>query len=405
MKSSFSKILFSFFLFFIYSTLFATTQEIACETDSDCGQARKCYKNVCMKKKELFSSYSVVDVTLGDKDPSMFGGLIIPNPAKKLVLGQFKIKAGDSKGKLFSFDAISLKIKKGSTDIYFSNIKLVYDKNKNGKFDSSEDIIATQDDVETNTIKLETEITKSAYPTGEEENFLIVGDVEFKKETVPPTALFGIIVPNKESVVVSNGGTIDKTPVNLSFATFNFEPTSGYFIVEKMKTIKAPTSWKEINKSQKMLFFRVKAIDIDNAINSLSVKIPDGFVAFGEEFAEISIYLSDKNMSEVKLLAKKTFSNENQKAVVFSSLASSLSLKKGEEKYLLIKGTPFMYAGSHSKIYINKNCFTLSTTESFLGLPIESDNFEYNCKESDEGCRIKDDGSKSSDGGCSLILF
>jgi len=403
MKTMFSKILFFLSLLFFYFNLFSTTQNVSCQTDKECGIARKCYNNVCMKKKEFFSSYSVVEVSLGKNDPTLLGGLIVASPAKNLVLAQFKITTEDNSGKFYSFDAISFKIKKCSPDVIFSNIKLIYDKNKNGKFDSSESIIAEQKIIDTNSVKLETDISKSIYKSGEEENFLIVADVDFAKSEIPSTALFGVVVSNKADIFISNGGTVDFKPVTLAFATFNFEPSKDYFIVEKMKTLKAPVSWQEINKPQKMLLIRVKAIDEDNSINSLTIKTSDGSAKFGEEFSDISLYFSDNNLYESKLIAKKVFSkDESFNAVV---LSTNLSLKKGEEKYLLIKGTLFMYSGSHAQKDINENSFNRQKNKSFLKLPIESEKFEYKCNKSNKDCRVKEEDSSNSEGGCSLLLF
>jgi hypothetical protein len=83
-------------------------------------------------------------------------------------------------------------------------------------------------------------------------------------------------------------------------------------------------------------------------------------------------------------------------------------LNKGEEKFLVIEAELEFYSGQVTRFYISSNGdVQLTSPKTIIGVELKTEEFKYNCDETDEGCRLNPDDvvETNDEGGCSALLI
>lgn len=391
---------------------FAASAAWECVSDSDCSAGMKCHEEVCIAPSANFSTSASVSLSIGEKSPNSLGSkkIFVPHPAKDVVLGQLAVNAysGGSEGKLFLLRELFATIVSSSLDIKGENFRLVHDANGNGLFDTSEKVVATGE-LTGNTVKFETDQKLASYKMNVMENFLIIGDFSIDKEL---TALwdFGIDIKPSTGITISNAGTVEVSPYpdKIAFSRFSFEPRTGYFLFASGKHFPKAPSWKEMNKDQMIMHIRTKALDGNNEIKSINIRLDGTIVSFGNGVSKIALYLDNSNTgSPSSLIEEKSSFEAPVQNVQFQIPSGALAMNEGVEKFLVIKADIDFYNGQTTQFYITNNDIVLSKSQQIAGTTVNTEPFRYSCDENDDACRKAPNDEEEvieEETGCSVIF-
>ena len=372
-----------------------------CTKNEECGAGQVCRNGSCVTDDSLFTSNAKITVAKGKNSPLSESAIIVPAPTKNLVMGQFSVMATtEEKDKNFSFESViaSLYSKDKNTEI--SDIRLVYDRNGNGRFDDG-DIEATDPQaVKTNIVSLALKSGESSYKVNVLHHFLIVADVSYKTpESIPADTSFYFSLENIG--VFSFGGiSAEMTEEHITFAEFSLEPTVEAFVFTKGSVEPPVPSVSTINKSPVgVLQIRAKAVAHTNSIKKITRKTTSKSVKFKEGIKKIEIYLdTNRNAvadNEIKIATAVPEENSNVLDIVFDT---PLSFEQGEEKTLLFVANFNIPKDAMAQIEIQKSKVKLSNNTDLIGLPLKSMEFSNKCEAGDLACIAGDD----SGSGCSV---
>jgi hypothetical protein len=405
------KIIFFLLMFLSSNIVYA---DFECISDSDCAEAMTCAMELCRMTAGKFSDYAQVEVKLGEKSPSagISRNIFITHPAKDLVLGQFNISVSQNgaEGKYFVFREMDAVIAVSNQKIKASNLRLIYDVNGDGKFDGSDIVVSSIPDPEKNQLKFVLDQKKVTYRMNQDNNFIVTGDFEFDGE-IEMLWPFGLEFTPSSDLKISNAGDVfiishQKT----SFAKYIFEPQKGYFIATAGEHFPSPPDWKNMNRENNIMHLRLKSVDGQNEVTSITLRTVGSSIKMGEGVKSVSVFTdNNRNGSGDDLLVKKTFlEGEELSAVVINFPSGSLVLGEGEEKMLVIKADLFLYNKQTVQFMINDNDIGLKNRMSFAGLPVTTDVYRYSCDEEDPLCNVIQEDSveeEESDGGCSILVL
>ena len=408
----------------ILSALFyfnLTAIDWSCESPDDCSEGMDCKNNSCVVTKDGFSTYAAVTVTAGNKTPNSLGSkrIFVEHPAKDIVLGQLAINAynGGDEGKRFLLTQLNVVVILSSTLIIPENMRLVYDGNGNGVFDSSEQVVGT--DISETAGKIQFELGKktASYKMNTAENFLVIGDFSLE-QPVEKIWEFGVefrpFQGSEAQIKISHAGisedvVIATVPEKVTFPRFAFEPEKGYFLFASGKYFPAAPSWKDMNKEQNIMHLRVKALDSGNSVKSVSVRLNGNIVSYGNGVKKMSLYIdSNGDGNGDELISEQADFQMPVQLVKFDVPSGKADLAQGEEKYFVIKADVELYNGQTTLFYINENDVVLSTYKLFAGLPVSTGEFKYSCDETDSECNpapSEEEETVEDEGGCSLLLI
>jgi len=391
-----------------------------CDTEADCSKGMKCQESLCKIDTNKFSTYAAITVTEGGNSPNDLGSnnIFVPYPATDLVLGQLAVEAvhGGEDGKYYLFKEFSLKTIVSSTMVKASDIKLVYDENGNGIFDSNEKVVATDESEQLNRPQLVFNQLYASYEMNKVENFLILGSFSVEGE-LNKTWDFGIEfnpfsgsdplasfsnAGNAESVVVAS------IPERVTFPRFVFEPDTGHFLLSSGKYFPTAPQWPEMNDVHTIMYLRAKALDSANELKALNIRLDGTAVSYGNGVKRLTVYSDDNNdgKGDTKLVETGFETLTSQALLTFP--AGSIALQKGEEKFLVVEAELEFYSVQVTKFYISQNGdVQLVSPETVIGVTISTEEFKYNCDETDEGCRLNPDDitdTVEESGGCALLI-
>lgn len=407
------KIIFATIVFVLPVSIFAAWE---CETESDCSKGMKCSSGICTVDQTKYSTYAAVTVKEGENSPNSLGSnrIYVEHPATDIVLGQLAVEAvhGDADGKYFLFKELKLKTIVSSSKVAASDIKLVYDENGNGVFDSSEEVVATDMSEQLNRPQLVFDQTKAAYEMNKTENFLVVGSFSVEGD-INTSWEFGVefnpFLGSEQQADISNAGDIvlASVPQSVTLPRFVFEPDTGHFLLASGKHFPEAPLWTEINGVHNVMHLRAKALDADNELKALNIRLDGTMVSYGNGVKRLTIYSDSNNdgKGDAKLVEYIPEAIASQVLLTFP--AGSVSLKKGEEAYLVVEAELEFYSGQITKLYISKNGdVQLAVPETVIGVTVSTEELDYDCDETDDNCRLKPDENADSvdDGGCSLIM-
>lgn len=406
----------------ILSALFyfnLTAVDWSCESPDDCSEGMDCKDNSCVVTASAFSTYAAVTVTAGLKNPNSLGSkrIFVEHPAKNIVLGQLAVNAynGGEEGKRFLLKELSAVVILSSTLIVPENMRLVYDANGNGSFDSSEKVVGTNISETTGKIQFELGQKTASYKMNTAENFLIVGDFSMK-QSVEKIWEFGMefrpFQGSEKQIKISHAGKQDDVviasiPDKVTLPRFAFEPEKGYFLFASGMYFPAAPSWREMNKEQNIMHLKTKAIDSGNTVKSISVRLNGNIVSYGNGVKKLSLYIdSDGDGDGDELISEQADFQMPVQFVKFDVPSGMADLAQGEEKYFVIRADIELYNGQTTLFYINENDVSLSTYKLFAGLPVSTGEFKYSCDETDSECNpapSEEEDPVDEQGGCNLI--
>ncbi|HRZ79322.1 MAG TPA: hypothetical protein P5044_04875 [bacterium] len=395
-----------------------TAVDWSCESPDDCSEGMDCKDNSCIVTTSTFSTYAAVTVTAGLKNPNSLGSkrIFVEHPAKDIVLGQLAVNAynGGDEGKRFLLKELNAVVILSSTLIAPENMRLVYDSNGNGLFDSSEQVVGTNISETAGKVQFELGKKTASYKMNTAENFLIVGDFSMG-QAVEKIWEFGMefrpFQGSEEQIKVTNAGdvAVASLPDKVTLPRFAFEPEKGYFLFASGRYFPAAPSWRDMNKEQNIMHLSVKALDGGNSVKSISVRLNGNIVSYGNGVKKMSLYIdSDGDGDGDELISEQADFQMPVQLVKFDVPAGKADLAQGEEKYLVIKADIELYNGQTTLFYINENDVVLSTYKLFAGLPVSTGEFKYSCDETDSECNpapSEEEEAVDDEGGCSLLFI
>ena len=386
-----------------------------CESDPECPEGTTCNStsNTCVMTKGKVADYAAITLSAGENTPDTHGSdrIFVKNPAKDLVIGQLAVNAysGDGEGKLYFIKELSADLSVYPNSIDFKDFKLIYDANGNGAADPSERIVA-EGTLATSGIKFVLDQRYSAFKMNMNENLLIVGSFSSEKE-ITDIAKFNATVKSNYIVTKTyNGeGSVAATqPIN--FASFAFEPESGYFLLSSGSRFPKVPSWKEMNREQEIMQLRLKALDGANGLLSLKIELSGNTVSFGNGVSKITLCTDPDNDGKCnETIEEFADFTEPQQAVLFKIPEGKIQLDEGEETFLVVKAAIDFYKDQNTYFYINDSGVTLKTRQKIAGTPVKTEAFRYSCREDDPDCRLKPEEpapeeKSGGDSGCSLLF-
>ena len=388
-----------------------------CETEADCSKGMRCLDSLCKIDSDNFSSYAAITVTEGENSPNDLGSnnIFVPYPATDVVLAQLTVEAvhGGADGKYYLFKELNLKTIVSSTKITASDIKLVYDENGNGIFDSNEKVVALDESELKNRPKLVFDQKRASYLMNKPENFLVLGsftvEVELDQKWEFGTVFNPFEGAEPQAVITCAGDVVlASVPASVVFPRFVFEPDTGHFLLSSGEFFPTAPQWPEMNAVHTIMYLRAKSLDSDNELKALNIRLDGTAVSYGNGVKRLTVYSDDNNdgKGDTKLVEKGFETLASQALLTFP--AGSIALKKGEEKFLVVEAELEFYSGQVTKFYISQNGdVQLVSPETVMGVTVSTQEFKYNCDETDEGCRLNPDDIVETvdEGGCSVLLI
>ncbi|HNW81393.1 MAG TPA: hypothetical protein PKG52_00725 [bacterium] len=374
----------------------------ACEDKGDCEDGQICVDRQCVDDTASGDLTDGAEITFGagPNSPDPDTTMVIPSPKSNIVAGQFYLYSEGNKGKFYNFSGLIAKFTFDS-DVSVSNLRLIVDGNGNGRLDSDEKELAkinslsNQNYAEFNIMN----IADRLIPAGQKTYFLIVADAS-TNITSGRGGSFVSQIENAEAIRIEDNGTAKVTGTGVKFATFRFEPSKGFIFTKGENDPNVPV-FSMINNDNAILQVRTKSMEGGDAIKSIPVKAPVGFVKFGEGIKSVTLLLdNDKDgmHSSSDTVIQKITTFDSPSTVTFSNLDSVLTYSAGEEKYLLFKCEFAMKDGEKAKIQIPR--ITITTEKEIAELPVSSKEIDYVCDKSDPNACTDTDIKK--DDGCSI---
>ena len=383
--------------------------------DSDCPEGTKCDSpsSSCVIIKEKVADYAAITLSIGKNNPNSSGSnmIFIQNPENDLVLGQLAVEAyaGGGEGKLYFIQELSADISLYPSSIKFENLKLVYDANGNGIFDSSEKIVA-EGMSEGAVVKFYINQKDMAFKMNQTENFLFVASFSNENPIKDLNSKINLTIRSRDYIVArSKGECLVADTFPIKFSDFSFEPESGYFLFTSGKYFPQNVpGWKEINKEHEIMHLRLKAIDAANELTSLKVNLSGNSVSFGNGVDKISLCTDKNNDGKCdEVIAEMSDFADQQENALFQIPSGKVSLNAGEETSLVVKADLNFYNGQNTYFYITDSDITLKTKKNIAGTQIKTGNFNYKCSEEDPECRLKpeENQDEGGDSGCSILFI
>ncbi len=382
-----------------------------CDTDTDSQYSENDYK--CKPDKNQTCANATITYEKGGNSPDNEAQpIIVPAGAQNILLGQFRVRSENcDQAKFYNFVSLFVKIDKKDIHVTVDDLKLVYDRNANGVFDSDEEVVGTVASVSGNVAYIILAKEKYRFSGKDWHYFILLGTPGYTTQQVPNSATFNLLIENKSSFSFTDAGVpyVDGDP--LPFASFQIEPTSNYFIVTKgMNDPKVPSA-DQLRQDIPMLQLRTKAMDAANKIMRITVSAVDGHVNFGGKngIQAVSLYLDTNGdgLPDGEPIARAT-SFEDPTMVTFEGdmLSSILDYDTGEEIFLIVncdlRKVPMETLSTvGAKIMVRKGGVVVqNTTKRVEGLPVYSKVFNTSIPSTDT------DTPSSSDGcGCSVISW
>ncbi len=382
-------------------------QSKECEKPEDCGSGMLCENNECKKDSNAYAFDTELEIARGANSPVSESSIVIPKESDKLVVGQFTLKGNKPgiSGKFFSFDQITLNFSAQDSAIMWENIKIYHDKNGNGKVDTGEPEIAAAPAVSNSNASASINKLNRAYEVNKLHYFLIVLDASYNAETIPANTTFFVQLESQDSIGASDAGTVTKKGAPVKFATFQFEPSNAGFVITQSELIPSVPPMSEMNKDLTVLHLRTKSVSGENAINSLSVRVPGAqWVKFGQGIASVSLWLdTDNDGAGDQFIATSTDMAADSATYQFNNLGVKLTYTAGETKMLVVKCKFSLSNGQKALIEIPSSGLKLKTTAQIIDLPIRSKEYVYSCEPGDTACADQP-GTGEEDGcGCSIV--
>lgn len=373
-----------------------------CEDKGDCEENQECIDNQCVDKEEAGDLTSNAKVTFGagPNSPDSDTTVVIPSPKDDIVAGQLYLYSEGNKGKFYNVSGISIKFTYDS-DVAISNIRLVYDKNGNGKMDSDESVLSSLDKLSNaNYAEFNIMNPSDRLAPADQKNYYLIVVNALTNITSGRAGGFMSQIENAEAIRVEDSGAATVEGNGFKFATFRFEPLNGFIFTKGENDPQVP-AFSMINSDNPLLQVRTKSMQGGDAIKSIPVKAPAGFVKFGEGIKSITLLLDndkDGKDSSSDTVIQKISVFDSPTTATFSDLESYLTYSEGEEKYLLFKCEFAMTDGEKAKITISR--LTINTEREIAELPVSSKEISYVCDKSDPNSCT--DIPSGKDDGCSI---
>ncbi|HOW51021.1 MAG TPA: hypothetical protein PLV42_03130 [bacterium] len=357
-----------------------------CDTKTDTQYVEDDFS--CKPDKNITCTNAKVSYDIGINSPdSELSSLIIPASVEDLVIGQIKIYAENCpETKAYKFSSLRTGIFKSDTLIQLSNIELIYDRNGSGMVDPDEEVVATVANPDNTGAYFVIDKMKNRFAGNENYYFLIRADVAYGADEVPGDATFRFAIENKNAFAFEDAGNAQPDGDPIEFAEFMLEPTTGGFIFAKGKNDPGVPPAPAIIHDIPMLQLWLKAIDAPNTVKEIQITIPQStteeYVTFGHSINSLRLYVDtegDGIPDGEPILYLHKFSDEKKAIFKGTKLEELLSLKKGEEKFLIINGDlNYLEALEKARVEITQEGVVLTdTSEPLLGLPVRSKTFYY----------------------------
>ncbi len=375
-----------------------------CENDEDCKSGQICDENnKCVQNTDSFSENASVTAGLGTNSPVSESPIIIPEPSSDIIGGQFYLLSDKSKNFVFTSLKAAFDF---SSDIKISNIRIVRDKNGNGKHDEGETVIGSGSDISDKHSLIIINEDSRIFEGEKKHNFLILFDAESVSESSDRTS-FGTIIESSEAFSVSDAGNltieIDRRD-KIEFAEYIFEPEDGFIVTAGENSSPDTNDPAALNSGMVDIWqIKTKSLNGSDTLESMRVDVLDNAkdLSFGKKIKKIELY-HDKN--------KDGKFNEGDELIGTADMTSSsctfknigLPYEEGEVKHLGIRVDFNLDRGDAAQFRIPSNGANVSgeSQGNTHGLPLLSKRFLYDCDpEIDENCGFKTD--KDEDG-CSI---
>ncbi|HOW50738.1 MAG TPA: hypothetical protein PLV42_01700 [bacterium] len=355
-----------------------------------------------------------IEYARGKNSPT--GEIIIPSPSTGLTLGQFTVigKTNNDTACTFNLNKVKIKFEKESSST-LTNLKLVLDANTNGKYETSETIVAETPNVDANYAMFDVPSTSRAFEENKLHYFIVVADALASGSSIQPNTTFQAIVEGPDTFVISDkaGDAAITSTGAVEFAQYMFEPDGESFIVTRGDNDPAvPSKIEEVNSYREVLQLRTKAKGRDNSLNSLTVRVTSGYVLFGEGLVKVAV-VHDANGNGIAdagetVLAEGTGEKGTDEYVL--TLKSPLTYAADEEKFLVIKADFDLSGEEKGRIQIKKA--TVKNNVQIYSLPIDSKEYTLQCDPNDPVCQEEEpvEGCQcalveSNNGGIASLLF
>ena len=367
-----------------------------CTEDKDCGNGKKCVNNEC--KDDVASDLTNgTEVTFGEgtNSPTNDSTILIPSPSEGIILGQFYLFAEGNKDKSYNFNELMIKFK-AETDIQAKNFRLYKDVNGDGKVDGGDIEIAVTEDVKNSYVNLAvSDPANRLTASGIKNHFIVTADAKTTSDS--KSGKFSMIIEGGESFKLSDAAKIDAKGQKIEFVEYRFEPNEGFIITKGDVDPKVP-SYKDFNGEHEMLQVRTKSKGTDDAVSSMTLKVPRNFVEFGKGIRSVSLIL-DKDGNGLHSAGDEVLAEvndfSNPTTLVIDGLKDVLKYEKDEEKFLLFKVEFKMSVGETAKIQVSS--VKVKSGNPVVEVPVSSKEFTYECDKDDPNSCASDD-----DGGCAV---
>lgn len=364
----------------------------SCTEDKDCNDpCKRCDNGSCVAIPDCgggdLCSGAQIEYRAGDMSPSNGDAkIIIPASSQNLVVAQLMVKgtcAGDNKN--FSLDMVRMKFET-ETGVILSNLRLVKDKDNNGAQSEGDVVVGTLSGLTAGYADFVVTQGERLLPANSDNNLLVLADTAYSGQTVPSNTTFRAVVEGKATFVITETGGAEVTNIldqKVEFATFMFEPSTGYFVFTKgPKEIPEPAH-NQLNKSNPVLHIRAKSLDGDNQLRSIRIKTVGDSVDFGQGMQAITIWedADGDGVGDTLLATSGTFS-EPTSDYSFTDLETKAAFQFSDkqERYYTINITFSLEAEMTAQIEIpNLGVKLVDGAKKIIELPIRSRS--YQCTE------------------------
>lgn len=370
-----------------------------CVKKEDCEDGYVCTNEKCVKNTESITKNAVITFAKGKNNPSAEdSSIIISNPSKNLVVGQFTLMAEEDKGKSFNLNGINIDIFSNTSGIMLSKFRLIYDENGDGEAGSKEKVIATLETAKAKVVSFSVlNESDRSFESGKLHYFIVVMDAEISG-VASNNDNFNIEIKGPESFLVSDNGKPEVKGQGFNFATFKFEPANGFIVTKGENDAEVP-SIDKMNGIIPVLQLRTKSMQGDDTLKSIGFKPYLKSVKLGEGINGAVLYHdknSDGKIDSGDIELAKISSFESLTNGMFTNLG--IKYAKGEEKHLLIALNIKLTTGQIARIQIGSGKVVVTPDRDIVELPVTSKEFKYECPEGDPTCSDVDDESS----GCSI---
>jgi len=372
-----------------------------CTTKEQCGPSQDCIDGHCVDVTPTdICSATNVQYRVGDMSPSNGDAkIIVPSPSSGLVVAQLAITGtcGDSGEKSFHLDMIRPKFE-FDTGVTLTNLRLVKDKNNNGIEDEGDTTVATVATLANTYAQFAISSSERTLAANTEHNFLVIADAVYTGATIGYNTTFRAVIEGSAAFVSPSTESVTFGNNRLEFATFMFEPSSGYFIFTKGPKEPPEPPFNQLNQSNPVMHIRAKSLDGENQIRSIEIHVTSVSTLFGEGMQAIDIF-EDTNgdgIGDILAATSGTFS-EPTDVFLFENLNAlpAFQFSNKQERYYAINVTFKLAEGMTAQIQIPaKGVKLVDSTKKVIELPIQSRT--YQC--------VNPFCEGGTDGGCSCSL-